>query len=230
MGRKTMVELPWEDSLLERKVESDLKDLLKTLVAFANSVQPGHTATILIGEKNDGTVAGVTNPDNIQKRVREDCEKIYPSIAGFWRQIVYEKDGGFCVRVDIEYSGATPHFGEAAWVRRGSESIKASDEVFQRLIEFRLSKVRELAKWVDKVITVEGDASSWDFRDGAVHDHPRWPGQFSARLRFVNSFWATFEAFEGKLPEGPKTLSEPLEKLMLSWDDHAKRLKVLVKL
>ena len=46
-----MAELPWEDSLLERKVESDLKDLLKTLVAFANSVRPGHIATILIGEK-----------------------------------------------------------------------------------------------------------------------------------------------------------------------------------
>ena len=69
------MELSWEDSLLERKVESDLKDLLKTLVAFANSVRPGHTATILIGEKDDGTTAGVTNPDNIQKSVRKECEK-----------------------------------------------------------------------------------------------------------------------------------------------------------
>jgi hypothetical protein len=31
---------PWEDYLLERKVESDLKDLLKTLVVGANA--PGH--------------------------------------------------------------------------------------------------------------------------------------------------------------------------------------------
>ena len=59
---------PWEDYLLERKVESDLKDLLKTLVAFANSVRPGHIATLLIGERDNGTVAGVTNPDNIQKK------------------------------------------------------------------------------------------------------------------------------------------------------------------
>ena len=141
-----MAELPWEDSLLERKVESDLKDLLQTLAAFANSVRPGHTATILIGEKNDGTVAGVTNPDNIQKEVRKACEKIYPLISGFWRQGVYERDGKFCVRVEIEYSGETPHFGGIAWVRRGSESIKASDEVFQRLIEFRFSKVTKPAQ------------------------------------------------------------------------------------
>lgn len=48
-----MAELPWEDALLERKLESDLKDLLKILVEFANSVRPGHTAVILIGERDD---------------------------------------------------------------------------------------------------------------------------------------------------------------------------------
>ena len=224
-----MAELPWEDSLLERKVESDLKDLLKTLVAFANSVRPEHIATILIGERNDGTVAGVTNPDNIQKRVREDCERIYPSISGSWRQSVYEKDGRFCVRVEIEYSGETPHFGGLAWVRKGSESIPASDEVFQRLIEFRLSKVRELAQWLDKEITVEVDLGSMKFEERKMRGYPR-SGQYSARVRSVNSFWATFEAFEGNLPEGTRTLSEPLEKLMLSWDNRADRLKVLVKL
>ena len=85
-----MSELPWEDSLLERKLESDLKDLLKTLVAFANSVCPGHTATVLIGERDDGTVQGVTNPDNIQKRVRQDCEKVYPPIL--WRSQVYQQN------------------------------------------------------------------------------------------------------------------------------------------
>jgi len=54
------MEQPWEDYLLERKGESDLKDLLKSVVAFANSVKPGHLATILIGERDDGTAAGCT--------------------------------------------------------------------------------------------------------------------------------------------------------------------------
>jgi predicted HTH transcriptional regulator len=60
-----MSDLPWEDYLLERKVESDLKDLLKTLVAFANSVRPDHVATILIGEIDDGTPVGVANPQRL---------------------------------------------------------------------------------------------------------------------------------------------------------------------
>lgn len=55
----------------------------------------------------------------------------------------------------IEYSGETPHFGGPAWVRRGSESVKVTDEVFQSLIEVRTAIVRELALWLDKEVSVE---------------------------------------------------------------------------
>jgi predicted HTH transcriptional regulator len=72
---------------LERKLESDLKDLLKTLVAFANSVRPEHTAVILIGERDDGSAQGLKDADNIQKTVRADCDKIFPPIL--WRSPVY---------------------------------------------------------------------------------------------------------------------------------------------
>src|SRR2546421_10195125 len=64
-----------EDSLKGKKVERDLKDILKTLVAFANSVIPGDTATLSIGERDDGTVQESTNADNIQKKVKEIAEK-----------------------------------------------------------------------------------------------------------------------------------------------------------
>jgi len=152
------MEHPWEDYLVERKVESDLKDLLKTLVAFANSVKPGHIATILIGERDDGTAVGCTNPDNIQKTVRKEAEKIYPPII--WRSTVYQKEDKYCVRVEVEASGDTPHFGGIAWVRRGSSTVQASEEVFQTLIEIRLEKIRELCKWLDREVTIEGDQAS----------------------------------------------------------------------
>ena len=76
------MEIVWqaEDSLREKKVESDLKDLLKTMVAFANSVGPGDTAQIFIGEKDDGTVQGVTDADNIQTNVKKEADKIHPEI------------------------------------------------------------------------------------------------------------------------------------------------------
>jgi Schlafen, AlbA_2 len=207
-------ETPWEDCLLERKVENDLKDLLKTLVAFSNSVRPGHIATVLIGEKNDGTIQGVKNPDNIQRVVREECDKIYPPIL--WRSQVYEKDHKYCVRVDIEYDGETPHFGGPAWVRRGSESIKANDEVFQKLIDFRTSKIRYLAVWLGKPVT---------FVDILVEEGGRpatGPIAMKAKLVYVGEFYITVQ-----LEGGP--LSVPLEDLKLSWDDEAEQPKLIAK-
>jgi hypothetical protein len=220
---KTMQDYPWEDNLLERKVEGDLKDLLKTLVAFANSVRPGHIATILIGEKDDGTVAGVTNPDSIQKKVREESEKIYPGIL--WRLAVYEKEGKYCIRVEIQYSGETPHFGGPAWVRKGSETIKANDEVFQRLIELRSEKARELTKWVGKEITIQGEGkvrSDPNSKIGIVAlSSERWTRPLIARLVSVNGFWATFEK------DGERA-SEPLAKVTLSFDHDKEQLKLII--
>jgi hypothetical protein len=220
---ETGMDQPWEDNLLERKVESDLKDLLKTLVAFSNSVRPGHTAVILIGEADDGSAKGVKDPDSIQKTVRDKCQSIYPPIL--WRSTVYQKDTKACVRVEIEYDGETPHFGGKAWIRKGSITQEATEATFQRLVDYRSSKVRELAKWRGKMISIEPDTSQiMDSRIGQVyHVIPRFQKAKEAGLVHVNGFWATFEI------EGESHLSEPLEKLTLSWDDSAKRLKVLLK-
>jgi Putative DNA-binding domain len=217
-----MSDFPWEDGLLERKTEGDLRDLLKTLVAFANSVRPGHVAAILIGEKDNGTAQGVTNPDNIQKKVREECDKIYPAIV--WRSQVYEKDSKYCVRVEIEYSGDTPHFGGSAWVRRGSETVKANDEVFQRLIDLRLGKVCELAKWLGKDVTVRWDFSTMPER--SMHQHliaQRWPVESTVKVVSVNNFWVTFERQDGG------QASEPLNKIVINYDNQAACLQVTVQ-
>jgi len=215
-----MSDLPWEDCLLERKVESDLKDLLKTLVAFANSVRPDHVATILIGETDDGTAVGVTNPQNIQDRVRKECEKIYPEII--WRSTVYEMNGKHCVSVEVEYSGDTPHFGGIAWIRRGNATIKAPDEIFQRLIELRLGPVRELSKWIGKEILIEGDEGQFPPALSGGGQNPRWPRAEFVTLLSANHYWITFQ-------KGSLRLSEPLEKITLSFNNQRSCLSVLVK-
>ena len=221
-----MAELPWEDSLLERKGQSDLKDLIKTMVAFANSVAPDHTALILIGEMDDGTIQGVDNPDAIQKKLRVAAGKIYPPIL--WRSRVYEKEGKHCVRVEIEPSGDTPHFGGPAWIRQGSITEIASDAMFQKLIEVRLSKVRELTKWIGKEVSVIPDLGRTEKIEaelGATYLHPRWFMEETATLISVNQFWTTFEICSD---EASARISEPLAKLTLSWDDVNNRIAVLV--
>ena len=224
-----MTEFPWEDNLLERKTESDLKDLIKTLVAFSNSVQPGHKAVLLIGEKDDGKIQGVKNPDNIQKKIRKECDKIYPPIL--WSCKVYEKDKKFCVRVEIDYSGETPHFGGSAWIRKGSETIKASDEVFQRLIDLRSNLVKEISKWLMKDVTMIGEQASVPIPKpmgflghGIQHFTHRWEWDEVAKIVFINNYWVTFEKKESN-----ELISEPLKKLTLSFDNKNDRLKVIVE-
>ena len=205
-----------EDSLKEKKTENDLKDVLKTLVAFANSVAPGDTATLYIGEKDDGTVQGVSNADNIQKKVKDIAAKIYPEI--YYKTTVYDRNGKQCVRVDVRHNGLAPHFGGAAWVRRASVTVEATEELYQQMVESRQSKVFALSKWINKEISV------------------LWPKSFmvgdttvsyknQATLLVVNAFWITVGVHAlSKVFEK----SESMEKLLLSWDDEKGRLKVLV--
>lgn len=223
-----MQELPWEDNLLERKTEGDLKDLLKTLVAFSNSVQPNHKAVLLIGEKDDGSIQGVKNPDNIQKKIRNECDKIYPSIL--WSSTVYEIENKSCIRVEIEYSGETPHFGGQSWIRKGSETIKASDEMFQKLIELRLHFIREISKWYNKEVTIHGDPATVPGPkiEGFIGNVERrfahrWEWEEEAKIIFINKYWITFE----KKTNGEK-ISEPLNKLTLAYDNENDRLKIIV--
>ena len=52
---------------------------------------------------------------------------------------------------------------------------------------------------------------------------PRLPKALEARIVDINGFWVTFE------PSGEKRVSEPLEKLLLSWENSGETLKILLK-
>jgi hypothetical protein len=205
----SIVNVAWqpEDSLRENKSENDLKDLLKTMVAFANSVAPDDTAKIFIGERDDGSVEGVTNTENIHRTIAKNAEKIYPSV--YYRTENYERDGKQCVRVDIKRNGLAPHVGGPAWVRQGAKSVPASGELYEQLIALRLSKVSELLKWVSRVVTV-----SWASKV-PMSIGPNW-NAFPCQLVEVTAFFSTFKHRDRGFKE-----SEPNDWLALSWDGQA---------
>jgi hypothetical protein len=213
MSQKTEIVWQAEDSLREKKVESDLGDLLKTLVAFANSVAPGDTAQMFIGEKDDGTVQGVSNTDSIQKSVKKEADKIYPEI--YYRTEVYEREGQKCVRVDIKHNGLAPHFGGMAWVRRGSVTVRATEDVYQQILELRLAKTRELTGWLNEPVTV-----SWSNQQHGVTG-PNWFA-VPCKLVQVTGYFSTFQSSSGNQH------SEPNDWLFLSWDDRQNHLHVYV--
>ncbi len=196
------------------------------MVAFANSVAPDDTAIIFIGEKDDGAVQGATNIENIQKAVTREAEKIYPEI--YFRTEVYERDGKQCVRVNIKHNGLAPHFGGPAWVRRGSQTIKATEQLYQQMLEQRQGKLRVLLQCLNRDITVEGTEPPPML---SMRNEPfaflskEWSvGTHHATLAAVNTHWVTFSVHITQTDRAER--SEPMEKLWLSWDDERKRLKV----
>ena len=97
--------------------------------------------------------------------------------------------------------------------------------MFQKPIDLRLSKVEELAQWLGKEISIQGDTGNLlDKRVGVQYEvHPRLAMESKTGvLKIVNKFWASFEIGEARK-------SEPLEKLILTWDDANSRLKILVR-
>jgi len=142
-----MIEQP-EGPLLERKPSRvNARDIRQTVVAFANSVSGTDEAVLLIGIGDRGVVHGCADleADAIQKSVRDVCDKqCYPAIA-FRIEVLAERQN--VVAVIIPPSENRPHFAGQAYVRRGSESVAASEEVFNELVYSRNSKAAMLLEF-----------------------------------------------------------------------------------
>jgi hypothetical protein len=59
------------------------------------------------------------------------------------------------VAVVVETSEQRPHFTGHAYIRRGSETVKASPELFDELVATRIDKVRRILQEKGKIVTVE---------------------------------------------------------------------------
>lgn len=144
-----------EDGFTERKPEgAGGTDFKKAIVAFANSIPENSEAILFIGVDDNGNPLGVKNTDSLQKSLRQLCEKnCYPPVPH--QSIVFQIDGKDILAVIIPHSTKRPHFAGHAYVRVGSESVIASDKLFQEMLDSRTSKVREILNWKDKPITKE---------------------------------------------------------------------------
>jgi hypothetical protein len=148
-----------EDSLIEFKPQgAGPADFKRTLVAFANSVPDSGVATLFIGVGDRGQILGVENPDKLQKDIRKICEDdCFPPISHTTRLITQESK--IILVVMVGFSAERPHFSGAAYIRKGSESIKASEEVYEDLISSRNDKARRLLAYKDKPITIANELS-----------------------------------------------------------------------
>lgn len=136
-----------EDSLVERKQGIHSKDeIRKAVVSFANSVPEGQTAVLFIGVSNDGTITGIAaeQADKVQQQVRRICEEdCFPPIAIHLVDAIAINDR-HVIAFEFGPNQNRPHFAGHAYLRVGSESVKASASKLDELIAARNSKAGRL--------------------------------------------------------------------------------------
>ena len=205
-----------EDSFVERKTEGDSGDWLKTVVAFANSVPIGFPAILFIGVRNDGTVQGLENPDSVQKSLSQKIAQSYP--IPYCLTKVLEKNGRRFLAVVVPGSEYRPHFAGPAFVRDGSQTIRASEEQFARLMAQRSSAEYEILKWRGKTISVWHPS-----RVGGTY-HPTTGYNADGIVSECNQFWVTLggSAFGS-------TVSFGLEAFDIGFDHKNNRLELRFK-
>ena len=210
-----------EDNFVERKPANPKRDdIRKTVVAFANTVSEGRTGILFIGIRNDGTIEGVPNPDKLQKTVREVCEQdCYPPIK-FLSEVVNSPSGSV-VAVVISASSNRPHFAGPAYVRRGSESVTASAEVFDELVHSRNSKTAAIARLKGQIVSVLslqhklGEAkriSDSAYREGA-----------KCRVEMANTHTVRLQILASS-----RMVTEPLDHVTLSYDEEKWRPLLII--
>jgi schlafen family protein len=143
-----------EDNFTERKPEgAGTNEFRKTIVAFANSLPDNQTGVLFIGVLDDGTVAGVSGADSVQKTIRKICETdCYPPIKPSCA--VLKVGGKDVVAVEISASNQRPHFAGPAFVRVGSESKAATAELYQELLTSHSNPAGQLLKLKNQIVTV----------------------------------------------------------------------------
>jgi hypothetical protein len=140
-----------EDPWVERKESYQEEKVLRTLVGFANSVPDGEESAVLfLGASNKGVHPGIGDADDLQKKLTGLMQgKAYPpikiSMTVFSTQVAGKRRE--ILSVEVPPSPQKPHFSGAAWMRKGSETIRASAEMLDELIASRNDKVRRLQKF-----------------------------------------------------------------------------------
>lgn len=211
-----------EDNFTERKPEAAGKgDWKRTIVAFANSVNEERTGVLFIGVSDDGAIIGVNNPDKLQKTIRGICKReCYPPIA--FQSEVLSVDDKNVVAIVVSESNNRPHFAGPAYVREGSESIVASEQLFKDLITSHSDIGREIIKHKGEVITVivhrKKLGSTKNLGDSKYID------RHECRVELCNPHYVTLYDFSTK-----KMVTEPLKNVIVSYDHKLARFQLDVE-
>ena len=209
-----------EDQFTERKPEgAGGSAFKKALVAFANTLPPNRTGILFIGISDTGDILGVADPNQLQRTLRKLAENdCYPPI--YVDLAIVSADGKQVVAAVVSSSARRPHFAGPAYVRRGSESVAATEEVYRDLLLAQDDKRRYLLDHKDALWTVEylnkapGEAQS-------LFD-TRARSQAECKVEEVTAFFVRLRNTSGTAS------SEMLQDVHISYDDTKHRPRMVI--
>jgi hypothetical protein len=211
-----------EDNFVERKSDGlSPAEIRKAASAFANTVED-RSAILFIGvHDKTGDLLGVRDTDQMQKKVRAACqEDCYPPIA--YTSHVLTCDGKSIVAVVIPPSSSKPHFTGPAFVRVGSDSLKASQEQLNELVLNRVDKCREILRYKGKgLISVRGVGYKLGSNKPVADVH--YPQHADCTVRNCTAHVVTLEAIDGAI------YSEPLDRIEVSYDTERARPMLVIR-
>jgi hypothetical protein len=192
----------FEDHLVERKTVKDENKWKRAAVSFANSAPVGVPAVLYLGVRDGGEIE-TPQPDleEVGKKFNRHMEKVYPRIA--YVPKVINDNGRQALAVIIPGSELRPHFAGLAYVRKGPESVDASEDQFSELIAQRSSKTALLLQSKGKSVTV--------FIRTGDSEIP-WPT--STVLVACNQFYVTLKRLDHEPPH-----SFPLSRVEINFDN-----------
>jgi hypothetical protein len=203
-----------EDHFIERKTWNDMKDCLKTLVAFANSTPPDQSSVLYIGVTDSGKIEGSrVDIDGQQRRLNTILEKAYPPIHCI-QMVLHEEDKHLLV-VIVPYSANRPHFAGPAYIRSGSASIEASEGQFQELLESRTSKIRRILQHKGNQVTVANLS-----RNGGESYWPGFPCVVDCNQQYIT-------LGDSQKHDYPQTF--PMSQIDIGFDHASNQLKIIIQ-
>ena len=206
-----------EDAFVERKPgDDDREEIRAAVVGFANTVRAPDTGVLFLGVAKNGTANGnINDPDKTQRNVTKYLQRCYPPIADM-QLCAFRQDGKHVVAVVVPESRNRPHFAGPAYARQGSETVVASEKLFDQMIDDRSDLCWELKRHVNRLVTVirEGPAAGV----GNVWGRPEEAKLISVDRHFVViGYWSGSENYS---PRYDNEESYALCRIMLERDVH----------
>jgi Schlafen, AlbA_2 len=143
-----------EDTFTERKPNVDSRDVRRTLVGFANTVPEDRTAILFVGVADSGEPLGLDNIESAQKKISRICGECYPAFDPWPFLTSLEVNGKHILAVEVSRSKMRPHFTGKPYVRDGSQTVAASEQIFRDMLTSHCSKAGTILTLKDQMITI----------------------------------------------------------------------------